>query len=136
MSRARRRGRLILAALLIAGAALGILALLGVLPHHHKPTRPAHRSPKPNIVFVLTDDLSLDLLRYMPHVQAMEEEGMTFSSYFVTDSLCCPSRASIFTGDFPHNTKIVENRGPYGGYHLFSQRGEPRRSFPVYLQRA
>ena len=50
----------------------------------------------------------------MPHVLAMERRGETFSNYFVTDSLCCPSRASIFTGRFPHNTHVTSNSPPYG----------------------
>ena len=63
---------------------------------------------RPNIVFVLTDDLSMDLLRFMPHVLAMERDGLTFENYFVSDSLCCPSRSSIFTGEFPHDTHVFE----------------------------
>src|ERR1700704_621237 len=63
----------------------------------HAQSTPAPReltsqSTKPNIVFVLTDDLSMNLLRYMPHVEAMERTGLTFNNYFVSDSLCCPPR--------------------------------------------
>ena len=47
---------------------------------------------RPNIVFVLTDDLSWNLVQYMPHVLKMQQDGVTFANYFVTDSLCCPSR--------------------------------------------
>ena len=50
-------------------------------------------------------------VRYMPHVLALERHGMTFSNYFVSDSLCCPSRASIFTGNFPHDTGVFTNFG-------------------------
>jgi N-acetylglucosamine-6-sulfatase len=98
----------------------------------------AHHGPqtKPNIVFVLTDDLSMDLLRFMPHVQAMERQGMTFKDYFVSDSLCCPSRASLFTGNFPHNTDVLGNSGPRGGFQTFYDRGEERHTFAVTLRRA
>src|SRR5262245_33313709 len=68
-----------------------------------------------NIVFILTDDLTWNLVQYMPHVLQMQQEGVTFAHYFVTDSLCCPSRASIFTGRYPHNTGIYLNDGPDGG---------------------
>lgn len=91
---------------------------------------------KPNIVFVLTDDLSLDLLRFMPHVQAMERTGLTFKNYFVSDSLCCPSRASIFTGDYPHDTHVFSNSGPHGGFRVFYKRGEENHTFNLALQRA
>jgi N-acetylglucosamine-6-sulfatase len=90
---------------------------------------------RPNIVFVLTDDLAWNLVRYMPHVLAMERRGETFSNYFVTDSLCCPSRASILTGRFPHNTRVFDNSPPEGGYTVFHERGEERATFATSLQR-
>src|SRR5690242_7770115 len=63
-----------------------------------------HTAPeRPNVVFILTDDLSWNLVQYMPHVLELERQGVTFDHYFVTDSLCCPSRSSIFTGMFPHD---------------------------------
>jgi N-acetylglucosamine-6-sulfatase len=93
-------------------------------------------SRHPNIVFVLTDDLSANLLRFMPHVQAMETAGARFDNYFVADSLCCPSRASIFTGDLPHNTGVLTNFGADGGVGVFHERGDERRTFAVALRRA
>jgi N-acetylglucosamine-6-sulfatase len=91
---------------------------------------------RPNIVFVLTDDLSMDLIRYMPQVQALERRGLTFRNYFVTDSLCCPSRASIFTGEFPHDTHVLTNTPPTGGFDAFHSFGDEARSFNVALQRS
>ena len=88
---------------------------------------------RPNIVFVLTDDLSMNLLPYMPHVQAMERSGLTFTNYFVSDSLCCPSRASIFTGNFPHDTNVFTNVGRQGGFNVFHKRGEEHHTFAVAL---
>jgi N-acetylglucosamine-6-sulfatase len=100
-------------------------------------TAPAQPAPpatkRPNIVFVLTDDLSTDLLQYMPHVLAMQKEGATFANYFVTDSLCCPSRASIFSGRYPHDTGIFRNKGADGGYLAFHNRGEERATFATAL---
>jgi N-acetylglucosamine-6-sulfatase len=94
------------------------------------------RSGRPNIVFVLTDDLALNLVRYMPHVLEMERRGVTFANYFVTDSLCCPSRASILTGRFPHDTRVFDNSPPEGGYSVFHGRGEEASTFAVALRRA
>jgi N-acetylglucosamine-6-sulfatase len=100
---------------------------------------PGHRSARadrqrPNIVFVLTDDLAWNLVRYMPHVLAAERRGETFTNYFVTDSLCCPSRASIFTGSLPHNTRILSNGPRGGGFAVFHERGEERHTFAAALQ--
>jgi N-acetylglucosamine-6-sulfatase len=95
---------------------------------------PASRS-HPNIVFVLADDLSTNLVRYMPHVLALEKRGTTFTNYTVTDSLCCPSRASIFSGHFPHDTGVLTNGGPDGGFHVFHDRGEEQATFAAALER-
>jgi N-acetylglucosamine-6-sulfatase len=89
----------------------------------------------PNIVFVLTDDLAWNLVRYMPHVVRMEREGEAFGNYFVTDSLCCPSRASILSGRLPHDTRVFDNSPPEGGYSVFHERGEERGTFATALQR-
>jgi N-acetylglucosamine-6-sulfatase len=93
------------------------------------------RPGPPNIVFVLTDDLASNLLRYMPHVLAMQRTGETFSNYFVTDSLCCPSRASILTGQFPHDTHVFDNSQPEGGFTVFHERHEERQTFATALHK-
>jgi arylsulfatase A-like enzyme len=100
------------------------------------PTRTAQDPTKPNIVFVLTDDLSMNLLQYMPAVQQMQKDGASFSHYFVTDSLCCPSRASIFTGRYPHNTGIYRNVGDDGGYVTFKALGLESDTMATDLQKA
>ncbi len=90
---------------------------------------------KPNIIFILTDDLSWNLVQYMPNLLAMQKDGTTFSNYFVTNSLCCPSRSSIFTGKFPHNTRVLTNTKPDGGYEGFNAQGNESQTFAVALQR-
>jgi N-acetylglucosamine-6-sulfatase len=99
---------------------------------------PAQRGEtgSPNFVFVLTDDLSWNLVQYMPHVLNMQKDGMTFTNYFVTDSLCCPSRSSIFTGRYPHNTGIFRNQGADGGYLAFHNRGHEGATFATALSAA
>src|SRR3954468_8936897 len=89
---------------------------------------------RPNIVFVLTDDLSWNLVPYMPQVQQLQREGMTFERYVVTDSLCCPSRASILTGRYPHSTGVLKNMGADGGFGAFHGY-EEESTFATALQR-
>ncbi|HET7046666.1 MAG TPA: sulfatase [Solirubrobacteraceae bacterium] len=93
-------------------------------------------SRRPNIVVILTADLSMNLVRYMPHVVKMQDDGLTFNHYFVSDSLCCPSRSSIFTGNFPHDTKVFNNVGARGGFREFYDRGEELHTFATALQNA
>src|ERR1700753_2554307 len=95
-----------------------------------KPAGPA----KPNIVFVLTDDLAMNLVQYMPHVLGLKKTGTTFDNYTVTDSLCCPSRSSIFSGRFPHDTGVYTNSGSDGGFNTFHGRGEESYTFATDLQ--
>ncbi len=94
----------------------------------------ASGAKRPNIIFVLTDDLSLNLVQYMPHVLQMQKEGATFANYFVTDSLCCPSRSSIFTGRYPHDTGIFRNTGDDGGFLAFHNRHHEQSTFATALQ--
>jgi arylsulfatase A-like enzyme len=96
--------------------------------------RNAQQKKKPNIVFVLTDDLAWNLVQYMPHVKQLQARGATFKSNFVTDSLCCPSRASTFTGRYPHDTGIFTNGGDDGGFAVFHSQGEEKATFATQLQ--
>ncbi|MFI6073295.1 sulfatase [Actinoplanes sp. NPDC051343] len=102
----------------------------------HSGAGSATEPTKTNIVMVLTDDLSMNLVPYMPHVLALEKQGTTFADYTVTDSLCCPSRSSIFSGRFPHDTGIYTNGGRDGGFQTFKSRGEESSTFATDLQRA
>jgi N-acetylglucosamine-6-sulfatase len=99
------------------------------------PAASASEKP-PNIVFVLTDDLSWDLVRHMPNVRRLQREGVTFRQFLVSDSLCCSSRATILTGEFPHNTHVLGNTRPDGGYPAFRRHGARSRSIGRSLQRA
>jgi N-acetylglucosamine-6-sulfatase len=133
-----RRAVLAMALVSLAGGAFvgSIQAASPAPPAHQGALRQAGAPTRPNIVFVLTDDLSMNLLQFMPQVQDMEHRGLTFRNYFVSDSLCCPSRSSIFTGNFPHDTDVFSNVGRKGGFHVFYERGEEHHTFAVALQGA
>jgi N-acetylglucosamine-6-sulfatase len=122
-----RAGTALASVTLLLGLTAGACAGPG-----NQPGGPADRT---NVVLVLTDDLSMNLLPYMPNVQALAADGTTFSQYTVTDSLCCPSRSSIFTGRFPHNTGVFTNSGDDGGFHVF-QKEQERDTFATTLSRA
>jgi arylsulfatase A-like enzyme len=70
----------------------------------------------------------------MPAVRALARRGATFTNYYVTDSLCCPSRTSIFTGLLPHDSGVYTNSGRNGGYESFGRHGDGTRTFAVALQ--
>src|SRR5437763_9690988 len=129
----RIQNGLVVLALVGAVAVAAAFAGGGASAQGKKPTAAAKR---PNILFVLTDDLAWNLVKYMPHVQQMRRQGVTFARYFVTDSLCCPSRSSIFTGRFPHDTGVFTNGGSDGGFNVFHSRGEETSTFAARLQSA
>jgi arylsulfatase A-like enzyme len=120
---------------------LSVLAIAGCgySPGERNPDAavPAQQSgPRPNFVFILTDDLAWNLVSHMPHVLALEKTGSTMSRYYVVDSLCCPSRSAIFTGEYPHDDGVFTNTGSDGGYSAYNKNGNPRKSFAVALEKS
>ena len=95
----------------------------------------AMREPeRPNILFVMTDDMPENLLPRMPEVdRRIVSEGIRFQNAYVSQSLCCPSRASILTGMYPHNTGVLSNGGPHGGVDAFREQGLEQRSVANWL---
>lgn len=88
----------------------------------------------PNIVFILTDDLDLNLMPYMQNTNTLiAQEGAVFKNYFVTSPACCPSRATILRGQYPHNTTILENSS---GFERFYRNGNEKETIATWLQRA
>ena len=134
-----RRARLAIAAAISLSALVACTPRAGqpaAAPSNSAPSAGAAAAGRPNIVFVLTDDLSTNLVPYMPNVRALQRDGTTFSNFTVTNSLCCPSRASLLTGRFPHNTGIIKNHGKNGGFRLFHARGEEKSTFATDAQAA
>ena len=80
---------------------------------------------KPNFVFILADDMRKDDLTYMPKTRALlGEQGMTFSNAYVSNALCCPSRATIMRGQYAHNTGVWDNvNDTDGGWQGYKSNG-------------
>jgi N-acetylglucosamine-6-sulfatase len=85
----------------------------------------------PNIVVFLTDDQTLADQSVMVKTKAMlANQGTTFSSFLATHGLCAPSRATLLTGQYPHNHRVLTNEPPYGGY----TRLDHTNTLPLWLQ--
>ena len=76
----------------------------------------AAAAERPNIVFIMTDDMPGRLWSTMPTLRdRVGAQGVRFTNAYVTQSLCCPSRATVLTGKYPHNHGITGNGTPNGG---------------------
>ena len=79
-------------------------------------THAAEPVPRPNVLFILCDDLRPDALgcygsRHVktPRIDALAADGVRFANAFCTTSLCSPSRASILTGRYAHAHGVRNN---------------------------
>lgn len=89
---------------------------------------------RPNIILILTDDLDVASVSKVPALKKyMADEGVTFDNAFVTESLCCPSRATILTGQYPHNHQIRGNIPPLGGFETFRDLGRENSTIATWL---
>jgi len=95
-------------------------------------------SDRPNVVLILTDDLDVGLLRghrgHYPNLEELAAEGTTFENAFVTDPLCCPSRATILRGQYSHNHRITGNWWPQGGAKKFHDLGHEGSTVAAWLR--
>ena len=101
----------------------------------------ATTAKKPNIVFVLTDDLdptsyTSDPARFPVVHRLLEQQGTTLTNAFVTDSLCCPSRASILRGQYVHDHGVQDNLPPNGGFEHWQQLRRDSSTVATWLHAA
>lgn len=94
-----------------------LLALVLLLPiSTFGQRRSTALKPRPNIVFILIDDLRWDELGIAghpyiktPNIDRIGKEGAVFRNAFMTTPLCSPSRASFLTGQYAHTHGITDN---------------------------
>ena len=89
---------------------------------------------RPNVLFILLDDLRWDALGYAghphvrtPNIDRIASEGVNFRNAFSTTSLCSPSRASLLTGVYAHKHGVTNN---------FTELPAAQNTFPKVLHQA
>jgi N-acetylglucosamine-6-sulfatase len=95
---------------------------------------PGPAATGPNVVVVMTDDQRYDDMRTLPRVRHLiGDAGVTFTRSYASYPVCCPARATFFTGQYAQNHR-VRCLYPWcgGGYGRLNQ----REYLPVWLQRA
>ena len=98
--------------------------------------QPQRQQSRPNIIFILVDDLRWDELGITghpflktPHIDRIGSEGALFRNAFMTTPLCSPSRASFLTGQYAHTHGITDNVDRSVASHKLI-------TFPLLLQQA
>ncbi|MCG6948733.1 MAG: sulfatase-like hydrolase/transferase [Acidobacteria bacterium] len=90
--------------------------------------------PPPNIIVIMADDHAQRAISaygspliQTPNIDRLADEGILFSSSFVTNSICAPSRAVLLTGQYSHRNGLRDNRDQFDGSQM---------TFPKLLQQA
>ena len=93
------------------------LAIIFILSLHLDKTVAQKTANRPNVIFILADDLGYgDLGCYgqpliaTPHIDQLAASGMRFTQFYSGTSVCAPSRASLMTGLHTGHTPIRGNR--------------------------
>lgn len=90
------------------------------------PATPAAARPLPNILVIVTDDQPKGTEDAMPNLmRRVALQGLTFRNGIIPTSLCCPSRASLLTGDHSHTTGVWTNQddglGAWPAFHAAAE---------------
>jgi N-acetylglucosamine-6-sulfatase len=129
--------------LLLTSVVLGVVLCLalvlftGAYREEGVPEAAAQTTAKPNFVFILADDMRKDDLKYMPKTRSLlKDKGMSFANAYVSNPLCCPSRATIMRGQYAHNTAVWANNGSQGGWEAYRSNGNERANVAARLDTA
>ena len=80
---------------------------------------PPARAPRPNFLYIITDQLGLDAVAAngcagvnTPHIDRLVRRGVTFMESHSTNPVCSPARSSLVTGRMPTETGVITNSRP------------------------
>jgi N-acetylglucosamine-6-sulfatase len=114
--------------------ALVIFTMLAVFPVAHAPAQ----TNQPNIIVLMADDLDVGSLETMLANNLMPnfatyfvDQGIKFEQSFVTNAVCCPSRATFLSGQYSHNHQALTN-----SFNGSVQAFEDTTALPTWLKAA
>ncbi len=120
---------------LLQGAGAGIAAL-ATAQSLSQNTAAENRS-QPNIILILTDDMRVSDLPYLPAVQTrLVDQGTTFTNFTAAAPGCGPARASILRGQYPHSHGVQRGSGKFGGLDRFRKFGNEDSTIATWLHDA
>jgi N-acetylglucosamine-6-sulfatase len=95
---------------------------------------------RPSFVFIYTDDMRADEFVKIRSLRALASRGVSFDNAYVTNSVCCPSRATALTGRYSENHGVLNNGGENstggGGYAAWLSQGLGEKSLPSWMRLA
>lgn len=89
----------------------------------------------PDVVVVVMDDMRASDWIALPKTKALLANGTMFPNFIVSTPVCCPSRATMFTGQYPHNHRVMANTGNHGGWQAYRANGKAEESIHAAAQR-
>lgn len=97
-----------------------ILLFLEILSGYVSSEKTYKDNEKPNVLFIVVDDLN-DYegifgghpQSHTPNIDKLASSGIVFRNAHSNCPLCGPSRASLFTGIYPHNSNLLSNKPPW-----------------------
>ncbi len=99
-------------------AALAAACLLALSPWSGGRSHASHGGP-PHVIMITTDDQTVRDMVALPQTQALiGAAGVSFTNAYASYPLCCPSRATLLTGQHAHNHGVLGNTAPDGGYEM------------------
>ena len=81
-----------------------------------------------------SDDLNPNTLEHMPNLKKLLIDKGTIEESFVSNSLCCSSRATILRGQYTHNHQILSNEPPLGGFEKFRYLGHENSTIATWAK--
>ncbi|WP_199736744.1 sulfatase family protein [Fibrisoma montanum] len=88
-------------------------AAMSFLPYPESSSTSQPRPSRPNIVFILADDLGYGDLSCFgatdlrtPHIDSLIGSGIRFTNFYANSSVCSPSRAALLTGRYPEQVGV------------------------------
>jgi arylsulfatase A-like enzyme len=96
----------------------------------------SYENQENNVILILADDLDWETFRNIPELVKLEENNIVFTNHSVTDSLCCPSRASILTGKYVKNHKVYSNvKETGGGWGKYKSKNHHRNNIVNHVKK-
>jgi N-acetylglucosamine-6-sulfatase len=104
----------------VAIAAAAVAAVIAGLLGSGSSATAGPASARPNIVVIQTDDQTVDSMQFMENTRRLlGRRGATFRNHYTNWPVCCPSRATMLTGQYSHNHGVLGNSPPEGGFEAF-----------------